>query len=193
MSRSFPLARSEALITEELDGELLVYDSESNMAHALDADAAAVWRACDGRTDTSILAARCGTSEEKVRDALARLGELGLLEDDRDGETRRVALRKIGIAGVGAATINSILVPAAAAASSCVSDLETCVPGPASCCTGRSTPGGCFGVGGPQQGIRCCLPAGACAVMIRQGIGGCCNGSVPDPTCPGGVAGQRCT
>ena len=44
MSTDCPLARSEGLITEELEGELLVYDSESNMADALDADAAAVCR-----------------------------------------------------------------------------------------------------------------------------------------------------
>jgi hypothetical protein len=35
MSSDCPLARSEGLIIEELDGELLVYDSESNLAHAL--------------------------------------------------------------------------------------------------------------------------------------------------------------
>ena len=81
MSSDCPLARSEGLITEELDGELLVYDSESNLAHALDAEAAALWRACDGHTDAHTLAARCATSDDNVRITLARLGELGLLEE----------------------------------------------------------------------------------------------------------------
>src|SRR6202011_5628908 len=123
MSPDCPVARSEGLITEELDGELLVYDSESNMAHALDAEAAAVWRSCDGHSDTHTLAARISTSDEDVRNTLARLGELGLLQDThdgQDGDTRRSALRKIGIAGAGVATISSILVPTAAHAGSCV-------------------------------------------------------------------------
>ena len=119
MSADCPLARSEGLITEELDGELLVYDSGSNMAHALDSEAAALWRACDGHADTHTLAVRSSTSEEKVRMTLARLGELGLLEgvpDDQSGDTRRDALRKITLAGAGLAavpTISSILVPTA--------------------------------------------------------------------------------
>ena len=114
MSADCPRARSEGLITEELDGELLVYDSESNLAHALDPDAAALWRACDGHTDTHMLTTRCNTSEDMVQIIVARLRELALLEDDQDGDTRRVALRKIAVAGVGLATvptISSILVP----------------------------------------------------------------------------------
>ncbi len=65
MSPDRPLACSQGLITEELDGELLVYDSKCNMAYALDPEAAAVWRACDGHTETRSLAARCGTSEQR--------------------------------------------------------------------------------------------------------------------------------
>jgi streptogramin lyase len=130
-----PLARSEGLITEELDGELLVYDSESNLAHALDADAAALWRGCDGRTDTRTLAACCHTSHESVRVTLARLQELGLLEVEREGDTRREALRKITIAGAGLATIptiSSIVVPTAAQAASGQMITEYSVPAPRS-------------------------------------------------------------
>ncbi len=125
MSREdFPLARSEGVIVEELDLELLVYDSESHLAHALQGDVAAVWRACDGRSDVRTLAARCGTSVEDVQVTLARLAELGLLQvADRDapGDTRREALRKLALGGVGLAavpTISSILVPTPAMAQS---------------------------------------------------------------------------
>jgi hypothetical protein len=124
MSSQCPLARSERLVIEELDGELLVYDSESNLAHALEAEAAALWRACDGRTDPETLAVRSSASEEDVRKTVARLTELGLLEaqqDEQQGDTRRDALRKITLAGAGLAavpTISSIIVPAAAQAAS---------------------------------------------------------------------------
>jgi hypothetical protein len=93
MSPEFPFARSEALITGELDGELLVYASESNVARALGADAAAIWRACDGRTDTHTLAAGCHSSHDNVRMTVARLGEPGLLDaaqDGQDGDTRGI-------------------------------------------------------------------------------------------------------
>ncbi len=61
-----PLARSAGLIVEELDGGLLIYDGTSNLAHALDAEAAAVWRACDGRLDIQALVARCSVDAGRV-------------------------------------------------------------------------------------------------------------------------------
>jgi sugar lactone lactonase YvrE len=114
------------LITEELDGELLLYDGDSNMAHALDADAAVLWRACDGHSDVDTLVARCRMSQEQVHATLDRLGAVGLLEPpkhERHGATRREALRKIALTGVGLAsvpTITSILVPTPAQAMSIV-------------------------------------------------------------------------
>ncbi len=190
ISRDCPLARAEGLIIEELGGELLVYDSESNMAHALHAEAAAVWRACDGRTDTQTLAGCCHTTEEKVRDALARLGELGLLEatqHDQEGTTRRAALRKITIAGVGvasASTISSILVPTAAAQGSCVQPGECLSPGQ-TCCAGHPT-GLTFSDCPNQEG--CCLPAGTCIPFMGLAHGRCCNGYTFDPSCREGAS-----
>ena len=192
MSEDCPLARSEGLITEELDGELLVYDSESNMAHALGPDTATLWRACDGRSDPQALAARCDTSEEHVRDMLAGLGELGLLEHvrtEQEGDTRRSALRKIGVAGVGVAAVNSILVPVAAAAGSCVEE-GGCVSQGQTCCTG-------YPIGSPNcpsylGRLFCCHPTGSCATGVRDDIpaASCCTGNAaPDSSCP---SGERC-
>jgi hypothetical protein len=204
MSAELPLARSEGLITEELGGELLVYDSESNMAHALEPQAAAVWRACDGRNDTQALAAHCGNSEAGVRKTLARLGELGLLEHtepDEDRDTRRSALRKIGIAGVGVATISSIVVPAAAAQGSCVTT-GTCLTHPGqNCCSGQPPQPFPFGPGSPgcQSGFICCVPPGQCATTIGNfdAVVSCCSGNgVTDFSCPSaglGGSGIRCT
>jgi hypothetical protein len=196
MSQDFPLARSQGLITEELDGELLVYDSEHNLAHALGADAAAVWRSCDGGTDIRALATRCAFSEHEVQTILARLEELGLLETssaEHDGDTRRVALRKITIAGAGIAaipTISSLAVPAAAQASSCF-PVGQCVDNAQACCTGYAPhcPGSC-----PHSAGQCrCIPAGSCAFNAPPNQGfppasaSCCNGSRPDSSCPSGV------
>ena len=115
-----PLARSEGLVSEELETQVLLYDTESHLAHALEGEAAGVWRACDGHADVQTLALRCATTEDEVRATLGRLDELGLLE--RGGETRRSALVKMTAAGVGLGagipTIASIVVPTAAAANS---------------------------------------------------------------------------
>ena len=191
MSSDCPRARSEGLITEELDGELLVYDSESNLAHALDPEAAALWRACDGHTDSKALAVCCATTHEHVQRTLARLGELGLLEvdqADQDGDTRRDALRKIGIAGVGVATISSVLVPIAAAGS-CVQPGNCVFPGQ-TCCTGH--PEAFFMCGGPAGNV-CCAPAGTCAPPRRiPQESFCCPGTTQtrDNSCPDQI---RCT
>jgi hypothetical protein len=189
MSPDCPHARSEGLITEELDGELLVYDSENNLAHALDAQAAMLWRACDGHTDAHTLAVSCDTSPENVRMILGRLGELGLLEHpqaDQAGDTRRGALRKIGIAGVGVATISSILVPTAAQAQSgaCVQPGDCLSPGQ-TCCVGHAT-GLTFSDCPNQEG--CCLPAGTCIPFMGLAHARCCNSYALDGNCPGGAS-----
>ena len=43
-----PRARNEGLLTEELDGELLVYDETSDVACLLNPTASLVWRSSDG-------------------------------------------------------------------------------------------------------------------------------------------------
>ncbi|MDQ1639526.1 MAG: hypothetical protein QOF62_2865 [Pyrinomonadaceae bacterium] len=50
-----PLARREAIITKEVDGELLVYDVARDKAHCLNETAAAIWQLCDGRTSVAAI------------------------------------------------------------------------------------------------------------------------------------------
>jgi len=57
-----PLARREAIITKEVDGELLVYDVTRDKAHCLNETAAAVWRLCDGRTSVGAISERLAVS-----------------------------------------------------------------------------------------------------------------------------------
>jgi hypothetical protein len=53
-----PKARSEGIITKELDGEVLVYDAARDRAHCLNETAAAIWKLCDGQTTASEIAER---------------------------------------------------------------------------------------------------------------------------------------
>ena len=205
MSAECPLARSEGLVIEALDGELLVYDRGSNLAHVLDAETARLWRGCDGRTGVDALAVRCAISHEQARMTLERLAELGLTEAadaETGGETRRTALRKIAIGGAGlasASAISSIVVPIAAAAGSCA-EPGTCVAPGQTCCAGHPVQSSfCeptqMGIYGPV----CCVPAGSCAVSERDiptPTYLCCNGTgVPDSSCTTyfGNTGYRCT
>jgi|SRR5690606_32842524 len=103
----FPIARKEGLVVQEVPGELLVYDLDSDEAHCLNETAAIVWNACDGKTSVSDIAAVvAATSKGDATDdlvwlALDQLNERNLLEEEIApkfiGESRRDALKKIGL------------------------------------------------------------------------------------------------
>ena len=76
-----PLARSEDLVTEEVEDEVLVYDAKNQRAHCLASAAAKVWRACDGTKDVSALAESLALSVDDVTRALEMLDEVELLEN----------------------------------------------------------------------------------------------------------------
>src|SRR3954452_10237592 len=52
--------------TRELGGEVVVFDDGERIAHHLTAEAAAVWRACDGRSDAVAIAARTQVDAARV-------------------------------------------------------------------------------------------------------------------------------
>jgi coenzyme PQQ synthesis protein D (PqqD) len=143
----FPTARSEGLVVEPLDDELLVYDAERERAHSLNAVAAAVWELCDGDRDVGDLAAaasgRLGepVSEDAVWRALSQLDERRLLVGDLPRRmsgpefSRRTALARAGLIGASAAfaapLVKSIVVPTGAEAGFAAS----CVPPGGQCGT----------------------------------------------------------
>jgi Coenzyme PQQ synthesis protein D (PqqD) len=139
MQQQLPAGRRDGLIVESLDGELLVYDTERDRAHSLNAVAAAVWEACDGVRDAKAIAATAGVSEDDVWRALTQLDERRLLDGAlprRMGGpeySRRQAVRRMGLIGASAAfaapLVKSIVVPTAAEAGA------SCVPLNAQCGT----------------------------------------------------------
>ena len=56
------MARQNGLVVQEMPGEVLVYDLDSNKAHCLNESAATVWRSCDGNNSV----ADAGTPEAVV-------------------------------------------------------------------------------------------------------------------------------
>jgi hypothetical protein len=136
--QQLPAGRREDLIVESLDGELLVYDTERDRAHSLNAVAAAVWEACDGVRDPRAIAAEAGVTEDDVWRALSQLDERRLLDGDLPRRmsgpeySRRQAVRRVGLIGASAAfaapLVKSIVVPTAADAGfqSCVPEGQAC-------------------------------------------------------------------
>lgn len=150
-----PLARVDGLVVEELDGELLIYDLDTNEAHCLNGEAAAVWRFCDGSrsiADLSVAVAPAAPRDvaaEMVNHALSELGKRGLLDGDvpetGSGVSRRELLRKLAVVGaVGLAlpVVKSIVAPTAAQAATCLPPGALCTSS-AQCCSGLCQGGIC--------------------------------------------------
>jgi hypothetical protein len=132
-----PIARIEELVTQEINGELLVYDVRTNKAHQLTETAAFVWKNCDGTK--SIEDIRKITAEHFKADinqdfillALHQLAKNDLLKNDVKGMpeiSRREVIKRIGLATMIALPIvASLSVPnTALAALSCIA--QPCGP-----------------------------------------------------------------
>jgi hypothetical protein len=127
-----PLARTEGILTELLDGELLAYDLDGDISTHLNQTAALVWQHCDGRRTIADLQALVTdelgdpADEDVVLMALDTLLEHGLIASgyaERGGAeialSRRRFFRRVGVTGVAALNapvVYSLLVPTAAAA-----------------------------------------------------------------------------
>lgn len=106
----YPLARTSGLVVQEVPNEVLVFDMETNEAHCLNETAAMVWKYCDGNTSVpriaEILGKEKGSSvnDDLVWLAIDQLNEHKLLEKEVEtrfaGQSRREALRKIGLASM---------------------------------------------------------------------------------------------
>lgn len=112
----FPVARKSGLVVQDMPDEVLVYDLNSNKAHCLNQTAASVWKACDGKTSVSEMAAFFGegANEDLVWLALDQLSENELLESELktkfSGQSRREVIKKIGLASIIALPVIASLV-----------------------------------------------------------------------------------
>lgn len=147
-----PAARTTGLVIQEVPDEVLVYDLDSNKAHCLNQTAAIVWKSCDGTNSVSdianIVGAKTGqaVSDDLVWLAIDQLNENNLLEMQVQarfaGQSRRDAIKKIGMAAVIALPIvASLAAPRSAmAAASCVctvlADCQAQPPCPTTACDG---------------------------------------------------------
>jgi hypothetical protein len=109
-----PLARTEGLTTEEVNGELHVYDDTPGVGCVLNDTAAIVWRNCDGKRTLKKLVAVVSeelgapADEDMVLIALDKLAQHGLLlsgYEPRSSQAERLSRRRFfGRAGIVGAT-----------------------------------------------------------------------------------------
>jgi hypothetical protein len=142
--RALPRARKDCL-SRELDDEVLIYDPQRHEGHCLNATAAAVWKLCDGKNSASqiavIVSRQFSAQVDKpiVQLALERLADAHLLVEPVAPATplsRRVAIRRIGIAAaIALPLVTSVVAPTPAHAVSCFPNGHPCTS-PAQCCSG---------------------------------------------------------
>jgi len=117
-----PKARSENLLVQNSEKELLVYDLNTNKAICLNETSAIVWQHCDGNKNiaqiTKEIGAKFGQSidEDFVWFAIDQLQKENLLEISEEiiekfnGLSRREVIRKVGLTSMIALPIISSLV-----------------------------------------------------------------------------------
>lgn len=135
MTASFPRARHDDLLVEDIIDEVLIYDLRSEQAHCLNATAAAVWRACDGHTSVAALAAAANETigapchEDVILLALEQLRERDLLDPLPASASplvsRRELMERVAVPLLLLPLITTLSVPTPAMAQSC----GTMVPG----------------------------------------------------------------
>lgn len=146
--RQFPRARLDCL-SRRFGDEVLVYDLQRDVGHCLNSTAAAIWKLCDGNRSPSQITRTLSTQLSVRLDAsvvplaLEQLADAHLLVESEvpvDRPSRRVAIRRIGIAAVVALpVITSVVAPTSAQAASCLHNLQACTSN-AQCCSGLCAP-----------------------------------------------------
>ena len=155
-----PIARKTNLVIQELPGEVLVYDLETDKAHCLNNTAAAIWKSCDGNNSvaeiTRILtgANGDGAHEDLVWLAIDQLNENNLLEKkiptNFHNQNRREVIKKIGLSAVIALPlISSLVAPKAAQAGSVCQNIQ--------CTSNADCASGCAGCQPTGNGGSTCL------------------------------------
>lgn len=147
MPSSLPTARRTDLIVQEMDGEVVLYDSISDRANVLNRTAAVIWNLSDGATSVNDIALRASRELDAPVDAklvwytLEQLSKKNLMQSPvappapLRGMTRRDFLRA---GAVGAAVVLPVIVtmtaPAVSSAASCIASGQQCFSG-TQCCS----------------------------------------------------------
>jgi hypothetical protein len=197
-----PKVRQDNIVTQESNGELLIYDLMLHKTYCLNQTSAMVYQLCDG--DNSVSAIRESVAhklkqpvpEDLVWLALDELKRNNLLADSNEieinfnGLSRREMIRKVGLASmITLPIIYSLIAPTAAIAQSvgsCRTIGESCNPRNSlgNCCSGSGycqALGVCSSCEPPTSHLGCATSTGCTNAAYR-----CCSGSaslMSEPAC----------
>jgi hypothetical protein len=130
-----PEPRRRGVVSQQVDGETLLYVEDTHQASALNGPASRIWALCDGKRSVETIAAESELLPDVVAKAIKEFADAGLLENASD--LPATLSRRRVVAGVGLALpiILMVMAPGAkAAASTCTPPGQTCPPG-GTCCT----------------------------------------------------------
>ena len=129
--RIAPKARKENLVVQELDGEVLIYDLNTNKAFSLNETSSLVWQLCDGDNSVSEISESIGrkldspANEDLVWLALDQLKKEKLISNGEEvvssfaGMSRREVIKKVGMGTmIALPLVSSLVAPTAASAQS---------------------------------------------------------------------------
>lgn len=193
-----PKARTDNIVTQDLNDEILIYDRTTDRMLCLNETSAKVFNACDGVTTFAELKAKYQLTDEIIFLTLDELKKNDLLAGEYKspfaGISRREAVRKAGLASmIALPLIAGITAPQASQAASeeitCVgqpcSDLGQCAPPCAACMgTGNCSVGGAVC---PSLGSSCNGTVTGTCDAIGGGLGRCSVGSRFVCFTPGGT------
>ena len=127
----FPKSRKDNLVVQELDGEVLIYDLQTDKAMCLNPTSALIWEACDGNRSVNEISEFVSKklnskgNEDLVWLALDQLKKEKLIENGAElnngfeGMSRREVIRKVGLASaIALPMILSVVAPLAVHANS---------------------------------------------------------------------------
>ena len=174
-NKLLPDSRTQKLIVQELDDELLIYDLETNKAFCLNKTASLILNECDGK---KTIEEACQNLSRKLKTeidenivwmALGQLKKRSLLMEDNKTvkipEINRRQLVKSGLAlGVALPLITMIVAPTAVMAQSCTAPRGTCTLS-GECCSGTCSVSACcvpLGASGCNTAADCCNTGVTC-------------------------------
>ena len=130
-----PVSRTDELVVQELNGEVLIYDLRENKAFCLNETSALVWQACDGSKTVAEIGKQLG-NEDLVWLALNDLRKENLVDCEAaplakfDGMSRRQMIGKVGMGSMLAVPVIASLVAPAAGQTSSICGTPCSTPGP---------------------------------------------------------------
>ena len=145
---TLPRARSEGLVVENLEDEVLVYDLSRQKSHCLNQTADLIWKHCDGQTSLAQMARIINKetnepiTEQAIWLGLKQLAGAHLLQERLNVPThlanisRRKLIRRMGLTAMTLPLILTITAPTAKAQGSCLLRDQPCTAN-AQCCSGN--------------------------------------------------------